>query len=193
MDAGTVGSVMAAFGLSSAAGLNAWLPLLACAAAARFGWVELADPFGDLASDGGLALLGAAFLLDFAGDKVPAIDHVLHAVGTVVAPVSGAALFTGQTGLDTDLPALLAIVLGAATAGSVHAGRASVRPLSTVGTGGIANPLVSLGEDGAAGALTLLALVVPVVAFACVLALAAVLVLAVRRGMRRARRSPGGG
>ena len=72
---------------------------------------------------------------DFVGDKVPAVDHVLHAVGTVIAPVSGAVMFTGQTGVDTDVPTLAAAVLGAGTGESVHAGRAAVRPLSTATTG----------------------------------------------------------
>jgi hypothetical protein len=43
------------------------------------------------------------------------LGDVLHAIGTVVAPASGAALFTGQTGLETDLPTLAAILLGAGT------------------------------------------------------------------------------
>ena len=36
--------------------------------------------------------------------------------------------------------ALVAVLLGGATAGSIHAGRSAVRPVSTATTGGIANP-----------------------------------------------------
>jgi hypothetical protein len=46
MEAGTaIGAVLAAFGLSGAAGLNAWLPLFASALVARWTVVELAAPF----------------------------------------------------------------------------------------------------------------------------------------------------
>lgn len=185
MDAGTaLGAVLAAFGLSGAAGLNAWLPLLASALAARLDWVELAAPFDDLASNVGIGVLGALTLADFVGDKIPVVDHALHVVGLGVAPVSGAALFAGQTGGETGMPTLLAILLGGGTAGAVHAIRAAVRPLSTAGTAGMGNPVLSLGEDAGSLALVVLAFAVPAVA---VVALALLVVPLVRLRRRRSR------
>lgn len=172
MDTATaIGSLAAAFGLSGAAGLNAWLPLFASALLARVGAVELADPFGDLESTGALVALGALTAADFVGDKIPAVDHVLHGIGAVVAPASGAILFAGQTGLETDLPAAVAAVAGALVAGSVHVERAAVRGGSTVGTAGAANPLVSFGEDVVSAVLVAVAFLVPVLAFLSVVAL----------------------
>lgn len=179
-----LGSVFAAFGLSAAAGLNAWLPLFGSALLARLDVVELAAPFDDLSSNTGLGVLAALALADFVGDKIPVVDHVLHLLGTVVAPASGAVLFTGQTGEETGLPALLAIALGAVTAGSIHAARASVRPLATAGTAGLGNPLLSLGEDVASVVLVVVAFAVPVLA----LLLAAGLVAGVLSLRRRYRR-----
>ena len=185
MDTATaIGSLFAAFGLSGAAGLNAWLPLFAAALLARLGVVDLADPFGDLEGTGALVVLGTLTAADLVGDKIPAVDHVLHAVGTVVAPASGAILFTGQTGLETDLPTAAAAVLGAVVAGSVHLERATVRGGSTAGTAGTANPLLSLGEDLVSAALVALAFLVPVLAFAAVVALLVAGVLLVRRVRR---------
>src|SRR5918997_1264274 len=92
-----------------------------CLASARHPtlWpVDLAQPFDELSGTGALVVLGVLTAADFVGDKVPAVDHVLHAIGTVVAPASGAVLFTGQTGTETDLPAAAAAVLGAPLAGS---------------------------------------------------------------------------
>jgi hypothetical protein len=166
-----IGAVLAAFGLSGAAGLNAWLPLFASALAARLDLVELAAPFDDLASTGGLVVLGALTAADFVGDKVPVVDHVLHVLGLAVAPASGALLFTGQTGDETGLPTLLAIILGGGTAGIVHAIRAAVRPISTAGTLGVGNPVVSLGEDTASLGLVVLAFAVPLLAVVLLLAL----------------------
>jgi Domain of unknown function (DUF4126) len=180
-----VTSLCAAFGLSAAAGLNAWLPLFGAALAQRLDLVDLAQPFDDLSGTGALVVLGVLTVADFVGDKVPAVDSVLHAIGTVIAPASGAALFTGQTGSDTDLPTLAAILLGGSVAASIHAGRATVRPISTVGTAGMGNPVLSLIEDVGAVGLTLAAFIVPVLAGLAVIGLVVVIVLAWRRRRRR--------
>jgi hypothetical protein len=180
-------AVAAAFGLAGAAGLNAWLPVFAAALLARAGVVDLASPFDELTTTPALIVLGVVFAADFVGDKVPAVDSVLHAIGSVVAPVSGAILFTGQTGLDTDLPTVAAVVLGAVTAGSIHLGRATLRPASTVTTAGAGNPVVSLTEDLGSGALVLAAFLVPVLAFALTIALVAGVVMGLRRLRRLGR------
>jgi hypothetical protein len=176
-----IGSVLAAFGLSGAAGLNPWLPLFASALLHRLDVVELGAPFDDLSSTGWLVALGVLMSLDFVGDKVPVVDHALHAVGTVVAPASGAVLFTGQTGLETDVPTLVAIALGAVTAGSIHLGRASVRPASTAATGGLGNPVLSFAEDLGSGLLTAIAFLLPLLAVLLVVALAVAIVAGWRR------------
>lgn len=188
MDTATAfGSLMAAFGLSGAAGLNAWLPLLATAVLDRLDVIELAEPFDQLSSTEGLIAIAVLFALDFAGDKVPTVDHVLHTVGTVIAPASGALLFVGQTGLETELPTGVAIVLGAITAGSIHLGRASLRPASTATTAGAGNPVLSAIEDAISAFLTAVALLLPVLAFLFVLGLGVVLVFWGRSLARRLR------
>jgi hypothetical protein len=174
-------SVLAAFGLSGAAGLNAWLPLFAGALLQRLDLVELAAPFDELSSTGALIVLGVLTVADFVGDKIPAVDHVLHGVGTVVAPASGAALFAGQTGLETDIPTLVAVVAGGVTAEGVHAGRAAVRPASTATTGGAGNPFLSLIEDAGSALLTMAAFVLPLLAALLTIALLVALVLLWRR------------
>ena len=178
-------SVCAAFGLSAAAGLNAWLPLFGAALAQRLDLVDLAQPFDDLSGTGALVVLAVLTIADFVGDKVPAVDSVLHAAGTVIAPVSGAALFTGQTGADTDLPTLAAILLGGSVAASIHAGRATLRPISTVGTAGMGNPVLSLIEDAGSLVLTLAAFLVPVLALLGVIALVVLILVLWRRRRRR--------
>lgn len=183
-----LGSLLAAFGLSGAAGLNAWLPLFAGALLARLDVVELAAPFDDLTSTPALLVLGALTTADFVGDKIPVIDHALHAAGTVVAPASGAILFTGQTGLETDLPTLAAVLLGGVTAGSIHAGRAAIRPASTATTGGLGNPVLSFGEDIGSLVLVIAAFVAPLLALLLVVLLLVWLVRAWRRFRRLAVR-----
>jgi hypothetical protein len=185
-------SVCAAFGLSAASGLNAWLPLFAGALLNRLEVVDLAAPFDDLSGTGWIVALGVLTAGDFVADKIPAVDHVLHAIGSVIAPVSGAVMFTGQTGVDTDVPTLVSAVLGAGTAESVHAGRAAVRPLSTATTAGVGNPILSLIEDAGSAFLVLVAFVLPVLAFLLAAGLLVALFVGWRRGRRRraAARAP---
>jgi chromate transport protein ChrA len=71
---------------------------------------------------------------------------------------------------------VLAIICGILTAGGVHAVKATARPVITATTGGMLNPAVSTAEDVTALAVSVLAIVVPlltfvllVVAIACLL------------------------
>lgn len=185
-----VSAVLGAFGLSGAAGLNAWLPLLAVGIADRFGWIDLGSSYGWLSSTPALIAIGLVFLLDLVGDKIPALDSVLHGIGTLIAPASGAILFTAESSISSHMPPAVAAVLGAITAGSVHVGRSMARPFITGTTAGVGNPVVSSAEDGTSLALTVLALAVPVVAFVVVLILLIVLgwiAFRAARWMRRRR------
>ncbi len=184
------GSVLAAFGLSGAAGLNAWIPLLAVGLLSRAGQLELADGYDWLASTPALIALGAAFVLDFVGDKVPAIDSLLHAVGTIVHPAAGAIVFAGPTEVPTDVPSIVLFALGASVAGSLHATRATVRPVSTTMTAGAGNPVLSLAEDLASAALSVIAVFAPVLGVICLLAVVVLAVLWWRR-VRNSRRRRG--
>jgi hypothetical protein len=163
--------VLTGLGLSGAAGLNAWLPAFAGALLTRLGVVELGEPFDELSRTPALVLLGVLMTADFVGDKVPAVDHVLHAVGTFVAPVSGTLMFFGET----EASLFVSAIAGGFTAEAVHAARATVRPLSSAATLGVGNPVLSLLEDLGSAGLVLFAFVVPVLA---VLAVAALIVLA---------------
>ena len=174
--------VLTGLGLSGAAGLNAWLPAFAGALLTRLGVVELGEPFDRLSEDPALIALGLLTVADFVGDKIPALDHVLHGAGTVIAPLSGTVLFTGET----DASLIVSLLAGGSTAEAVHAARAAIRPVSTVATAGIGNPVLSLLEDLGSALLTLFAFVVPVLA---VLALIAGLVLALLLWRRRRRRA----
>jgi len=189
---GTIGGILAAFGLSGAAGLNAWLPLLAVGLGDRAGWVNLDSPYDALSSVPGLIVVALLFVLDLIGDKVPALDSVLHAIGLVIAPASGAVLFAAQTDVTSDLNPAVGALLGALTAGSLQAGRAAVRPFVTASTAGIGNPAVSAAEDGTALVMTVLAFALPVLAFLLVVVVLGLLIWLVLRARRwaRSRRRP---
>ena len=186
MDETAIGSVFAAFGLAAAAGLNAPLPVFASALLARLDIVQLGEPFDQLSETPGLIVLGVVLAVDLVGDKVPAVDHVLHSVGTVAAPIAGAVLFLGEARTEADLPDLISLLTGGGLAGSVHAVRAGIRPLSTVTTAGLGNTVLSAIEDLGSATLTAVAFLAPLLAFLFVIALIPAGIVIWRR-RRRAR------
>jgi hypothetical protein len=154
----------AAFGLAGASGLNATLPLLIVSLLARTGLIHLAPPYDALATDiafWGLLVLG---VVEFAIDKVPALDSVGHAVMLPVAATSGAILFASQTGavssMHPGLAVIVSLIAGGTISGAVHATRAGVRPVANLA---LLGPPLSLLEDVSATALSLAALLVPIV------------------------------
>ena len=91
-------SIFSAFGLSTAAGLNAYLPLLTVGLLARYtNLIHLSGPYELLSNPWVLLVIAVLALLDFIGDKIPAVDHTLHAVGMIVAPKSSSARCHAKT------------------------------------------------------------------------------------------------
>lgn len=183
-----------ALGLSTAAGLNAYIPLLAVGLFDRYtDLITLPAPFDHLGDPLVLAIVAVIGALDFVGDKVPIVDHLLHAAGTAIAPIVGGvlALATART---VDLSPGAIVVLGVAAALATHLARTAARPVSTATTGGAATPAVSLGEDGVSGTLSITAVVAPVVAALLAIGVLIVVVLLWRRwrvfGLRIQGRGP---
>lgn len=175
-------------GLSGAAGLNAWIPLFATGLLNRLGALDIASPYDDLSSTPALIALGLLLAADFVGDKIPAVDSVLHVAGVVVHPVAGAVVFAGQAGLAHDVPPVVPLLAGGGVAGGFHAARSAARPFVTALTAGIGNPVVSLLEDATSGTFTAVAVIVPLLAFLLVPAALVALLLAGRSAVRRTRR-----
>jgi len=159
-------SIIAGFGLSAPAGLNAWIPLLASGLAHRFQLFnfKLNAPFDMLADTWVLVALGILLFIEIFADKIPAIDTVNDMIHTVIRPAAGGILFAGHSGVVGSIDPTVAFILGLAAAGSVHAVKATSRPIITATTGGIGNPIVSMLEDIVAVTATVLAIVAPVVA-----------------------------
>lgn len=185
---GAILNLFSAFGLSSAAGLNAYLPLLIVGLITRYTdlW-QLQAPYDVLASPIALIILAVLAAVDFLADKIPVVDHVAHIVGMIVHPVAGAILFASQANVLTNVHPVVAMVAGLTVAGSLHAGRAAIRPVATATTGGIGNPILSLLEDLVSLVLSVLAIFVPLLAFALFLVLLFVMLASWRRFRRRPR------
>jgi uncharacterized protein DUF4126 len=184
--ADVVSTLGLAIALAACAGLRAWLPLLMAGGLARAGMLDLGQSFRFLSSNKALALFAVATVVEILGDKVPAVDHTLDVLGTVLRPAAGAVLAASVFGriLDPVQSIALGLAVGAPTALVPHAGKAALRGLSTTFTAGLANPLLSLVEDAATVVLFALAVVVPLAVLA---ALALVGFLLLRRSRARHR------
>ena len=189
MDAVT--AYLTALALSVAAGLNAWIPLLAVGLLARADQLTLPSSWSFLEDPVVLGVLAIVAVADFVGDKVPAVDHVLHTIGVVIAPASAVVAVLAATGsVEVSTAAIVAVSI--VTAELTHGARATIRPASTLATGGAGNPVLSLAEDGVSVALAITAVLVPVVAFVLVLAVALTAIWLVRRAWRRRGSRPVG-
>lgn len=186
-----VTSIIGGFGLAAPAGLNAWLCLLIVGLLAKFTTLlKLQSPFDLLTNEWVLLALVILLTIEVFADKIPAVDTINDIIHTFIRPVAGGILFASYTGAVGGLDPTLGFILGLLSAGSVHAVKATARPLITATTGGLANPLVSLVEDIIAGGTTVLALfIAPCAAFLMAALLIAALFFVLRwRENRRRRR-----
>jgi hypothetical protein len=156
-------NVFTAFGLSTSAGLNAYLPLLVVALLARFtDLVTLKSPWNVLESWWVIAVLVVLLAIELLVDKVPAIDSVNDAIQTFVRPVAGAILFAASAGTLSEAHPVLAMICGLLVAGGTHAAKATARPIVTGASGGTLNPVVSTIEDVLSLVLAIIAILVPI-------------------------------
>ena len=157
-------------GLSAAAGLNAYIPLLLVGVLARFtDVITLPEPYRWIQSGWALGVVSVLLLAELVLDKVPVVDHVNDAVQTLVRPTVGGVIFAATTAAaQADASSWMqdhpwvGVLLGVAVAGIVHATKATARPLVNATTVGTATPVVSAAEDAASLAMSLVAVFLPI-------------------------------
>jgi len=196
-----VEQLLTGLGLATAAGLNAYIPLLMVGLLARFtDVVSLPGSWSWMENGWVLAIVGVLLVVEIVADKVPALDSINDTVQTLVRPTSGGIVFGSGTAAETAAVAdpgefarsgqWIPVLLGVVIALVVHLVKTAVRPAANVATAGLAAPVLSTVEDGISVSLVLVALIVPVVVlvFIAVLAWAGVRLW---RRRRLRRRQPG--
>ena len=174
-------NIAGAMGLSTSAGLNAYLPLLVVALAARYTTlIQLNEPWDVMTSGWVIAVLVVLLLIEMTVDKIPIIDTVNDSIQTLGRSLAGAVLFAASSGVVGDLHPVVAFLAGLFIAGGVHAVKTVARPAVTVTTGGMGNWLVSLSEDVLSFITAVLAILIPLL----VLLLIAAVILFLVRGRR---------
>lgn len=185
-------------GLAVAAGLNAYIPLLALGLAGRFlEFVQLPAGWTWLENEWVLGGLAVLFVIEVIADKVPVVDSINDWIQTIVRPAAGGIAFgTGsasETAVVTDPAAFfessawVPVVVGILLALGTHLAKMAVRPALNALTVGAAAPLVSTVEDAGSVLLSLLALLIPVLVILALAGLVVAFVLVLRRVLRRRR------
>lgn len=180
-------NLASAFGLSTSAGLNAYIPMLVLALLTRFtGLVELGEPWSALTSWWIIGLLAVLLTVDVLADKIPAVDTVNDVFQTLIRPTAGAIVFAATTQNTINLHPVLAFGCGVVLAGGVHLAKSGGRPVVTATTGGVGNPIVSTIEEIVATLVSLAAIIFPYLILAWFFLLVVLIYLIVRWRHQRA-------
>ncbi|MDZ4268597.1 MAG: DUF4126 domain-containing protein [Mycobacterium sp.] len=189
--------LLTGLGLAAAAGLNAYIPLLALGLLARLtDLVALPQPWAWLENGWVMTIVAVLLVIEIVADKVPALDSVNDIIQTFVRPTAGGIVFgsgtAAQTSAVTDPGAFaqsgqwIPVVIGVVVALVVSLTKSTVRPAANVATAGMAAPALSTAEDLTSIALVFLAILVPVLVLVAAVALVWAAVALIRR-RRRAR------
>lgn len=190
--------LMTGFGLATAAGLNAYIPMLLMGLLSKFtGLIALPPGWSWLENSWVMAVVAVLLAVEIVADKIPALDTVNDTVQTFVRPTAGGIVFgsgtAAQTAAVTD-PAEFArtgqwvpVAIGVVTALVVHLTKTAVRPAANVATAGVAAPVLSTIEDFTSVGLTLIAILIPALVVVVLIALAVAAGWLLRRRRRRRR------
>lgn len=150
------------WGLALSSGVNTYLPLFMLALFARFSHaVQLSPRFEWLVSDQAIFILGALALCEMLAQKFPVLDNFWDFVHTLLRPLAGALAAGATLNTHQAFEILLAMVMGGTLAAASHSAKTSLRLASTSKSLGTANLALSLGEDAAVVAATLLSVYAP--------------------------------
>lgn len=177
--------LMMGVGLAAACGFRVFVPLLGLSLAGMSGYVSLAPSMLWLATWPALTVLATATVLEVAAYYVPWVDNLLDTIATPLAVAAGTLATGTQLGeLSPVMQWSLAAITGGGVSAVVQTGTVALRSVSTGLTAGMGNVLLSTGELLGAVTTTVLAILLPVVAFVLVLFL---LVWLIRRGVQQRR------
>ncbi|MFN8101996.1 MAG: DUF4126 domain-containing protein [Mycobacterium sp.] len=174
--------LLTGLGLSTAAGLNAYIPMLMLGLLARFtDVVNLPQGWNWMENGWVLAILVVLLAVEIVADKVPALDSVNDTVQTFVRPASGGIVFGSGTAAQTAAVAdpgewarsggWIPVVIGVVIALVVSLTKTAVRPAANVATAGVAAPVLSTIEDVTSFGLVFVALLVPLLVLVILAAL----------------------
>lgn len=189
MDWQLLESIGLGLGLGVAAGFRVVVPFWVLSAAALFGQVELVDGMTWLDSRSAFVGLSVALVVEILAYSLPWLDNTIDTVALPVAAVAGTLLMAiAANQLDPFAQWSVAIVAGGGAAATVKGLNGLTRLVSTATTGGATNLIIAGVELVGAIALSVLALVAPIVMFVVVLTFFILLVRFAIKAFYRAKK-----
>jgi hypothetical protein len=161
-------------GLSAACGFRIFVPLLILSIAAHFGadHVHLAKSFQWIASYPAMITFAVATVIEVGAYYIPWLDNTLDSIAVPLATLAGVFVTASLVAdIDPFWRWTLAIIAGGGAAASTQIASTKARAASSLTTGGIANPVVATVENVSSTALSVLAVLWPIVAFVFAVAL----------------------
>jgi hypothetical protein len=163
-------SLCVGLGLSAACGFRVFVPLLVMSIATKSGHLTLSPGFDWIGSDTALIAFGLATALEVTGYYVPWVDNFLDSIATPAAIVAGTIVTASMvTDVHPFLKWSLALIGGGGVAGAVQASTVFARGASSLGTAGLANPVLATVELGGAAVGSVLSIFAPILAILLVI------------------------
>jgi hypothetical protein len=182
-------------GVSFLSGMRLYSTVFALGLALRFDWIQLPPELGSLevlAETPVLLVAGAIYLVEFVADKIPLVDTVWDAVHTFIRPLGGAILAAVALGPVDPVIRVTAFLICGSVALSGHTAKAATRVAVNHSPEPFTNIAVSVAEDVLVAVGLWLAVKHPVITFAVVTVIVAVIVWFVPKLLRALWRSARG-
>ena len=185
-------TVCLGIGLSAACGFRVFMPLLVMSIASLAGLLTLSLGFQWIGTYHALLVFSTAAVLEIAAYYIPWLDNIMDSIAGPAAILAGI-LAAASSIIDMDplLKWTLAIIAGGGTAAIFHGSTTLLRGASTAVTGGIGNHAVATAELCIAVVLSVLAIALPLLSLAVVLALGLFFIMKGYRRLVKLRRTEG--
>ncbi|MGE8429963.1 MAG: DUF4126 domain-containing protein [Sphingobacterium sp.] len=158
--------------LAAATGFRVFMPLFLLSLGCRLELFQVGNELAWAGSPIVLAATSLAMILEIAGYYIPFIDNILDSLSIPLATIAGTLLFAIQfTDISPFLRWAMAIIAGGGTAATISTALAGTRAVSSVGTAGFGNFMISTMETIGSTILTILAIFVPFMAIIVVIGL----------------------
>lgn len=158
-------AILIGIGLSAAVGFRVFTPLLVTSIAEKASMVQLAEGFSWIGSTPALIAFAVATILEVGTYYIPIVDQIMKVIASPIAVIAGILLTASFIGeMSPFLTWSIAIIAGGGTASVSQFATTSIRGASTIGTGGIGNALLSVGEGFIAMIVSILSILAPIIA-----------------------------
>lgn len=180
--------ILIGVGLAATCGFRVFVPLLVMSIAGLSGYLHLAAGFEWIASLSALIIFGIATFIEIAAYFIPYVDNLLDSISVPASVIAGIVVAASViTDMHPILRWTLAVIAGGGIATVTSLISNGAHGVSTVASGGAANPAVSGVESILSVTAAILAIAIPILAF-ILIAILVIIAFQVLRRQKKKRR-----